>query len=955
MYYRKRPRDVQHATRVASNLQQPEDGASEALVTTPLLSKEANERQASQTDDSQTEEDNESDEDNADRASWLQEQSEIRAPEKLENEGGQYFALGCGCVALPLVMLAQSAPLSCTQVDETQKDWLINCTSSASGKIRLSPFCMKTCMRHQTDLFILLQGVAVGLQAIIVMMSHPHCLAWMRVSAHGDMQKEIQTAQNEFDQVVKNLPDQGSNAVTKAIRKRATWYMSRHFLSLFAQARNAAATNHSMHFMPNPKFMRRMSQLCNLVALAQIGVLIGTTYTRYPVRLHCDMHGKESEPLTLQYSLDKWRAGLYVLAMGILGIVVGLQWIAKYSKQVHVEGNIRNVTEFKEHFFAEGGEYAKHMQPPTMKEEPPTSAGRWSSSSFSRIFNAPAGESPESGDGCQPDTDAATEERIQGLQKDLQALHLCKLRRVTHGKPGQRKTETARLAWENGKKGPWEGPVILHFRGHDLLKLPENTHRTCAWFLTVVGATSLYSASQLCWECADTIHVRDGLTDVELQQVVKLAGACGRQAPIGTGSFVGFFMMVASTVLQLLLFCLTDDQFNHGGLVRKAITREYPKEVSKRQLWARLFTHNSTILNYEVYHTADAPMPKIWCHVWVKIPGQDKTSEKAVRHEDEAVEIVQDCDVHGRDAFIVSQEGCRINKVLEAERRRWVKSRLPTEVQLRAPPLGGKLRRSILGLVRAEYGLPVLCVETPLRQFNPLSKAKQDFDSLVQSQTTICSTDCLGSTANSPMNTQLVPMQFVAGGANAWVNCGSKVIWEKLAGALPCGAFLLGSAELLCHFMLKRSGHTITTCDDILNTDCFFFNNKEEGQPIMFRHALGLWASCCGCAISLLASLCLRVANQVDVSSVEDEEDDESPSSTKEPCEKCFRQCFKNCTCMYIEAVCFHVNMLMRLLLWWPYKYACAICCSPVDQGTRDEDKGPITDIELPGTERVVQ
>merc|ERR1712079_722583 len=99
----------------------------------------------------------------------------------------------------------------------------------------------------------------------------------------------------------------------------------------------------------------------------------------------------------------------------------------------------------------------------------------------------------------------------------------------------------------------------------------------------------------------------------------------------------------------------------------------------------------------------------------------------------------------------------------EAERKKWVKSALPVEVRLKRPD-AMKLKSFLRGLWREEYGLPVLCIETPLQCFDHMA-TKHDFES-VKANTQTKNLD--GETAK--MNTQLVPMQFVAGGGSIWLN-----------------------------------------------------------------------------------------------------------------------------------------------------------------------------------------
>lgn len=271
-----------------------------------------------------------------------------------------------------------------------------------------------------------------------------------------------------------------------------------------------------------------------------------------------------------------------------------------------------------------------------------------------------------------------------------------------------------------------------------------------------------------------------------------------------------------------------------------AIGKQYPLDMKTRQLWASMKL-NPKPLDYQAYREAEAAQPKFWCHVWVKKAGHDK-------------ECVQDCDAPEHASWSTDQ--------LEEERKRWIKSTLPTEVQLREPPTKANLlQHCIKGLLREEFSMPVLCIVTPTEHFKTLDKDKQDFESLKKA----------AGEKNRPVKMQMVPMQFVGGKPSMWVNLGSKIIWESFTGTAAFIAFLLPLGEIvysLCHY-----GKMIKTCDDILNTDCVFFDNSDtEGHPVDFRTALGFKAAVSGCICAGLASLCIHVANASDAAEISEKQ-----------------------------------------------------------------------------------
>jgi len=290
-----------------------------------------------------------------------------------------------------------------------------------------------------------------------------------------------------------------------------------------------------------------------------------------------------------------------------------------------------------------------------------------------------------------------------------------------------------------------------------------------------------------------------------------------------------------------------------------------------------------------------------------------------------------------------NEHTAKLKRILEDERKPWVKSKLPTEVQLRAPFTGEILKRSIWGLLREEYDLPVLCIETHLEHFDPLSKEKQDFETARKRSelTQDLSSDSefvLITPAKPSVKTQMVPMQFVAGGASIWVNLGDKKLWEKLSGAPLWCAFILVDIEIT--YSLLSHGHMITTCDDIRNSPCLFWDNKAQGRPIFFKYSLGLWVAFGGCIASFLACICLRVANKLDMDCIQEAGDDAETSDGM--CARFPRKLSWQCS-RYAEAIWFHVIITLKLFTVWPCRYGLASCCSRAAACCSRVDQGLVT------------
>jgi len=354
--------------------------------------------------------------------------------------------------------------------------------------------------------------------------------------------------------------------------------------------------------------------------------------------------------------------------------------------------------------------------------------------------------------------------------------------------------------------------------------------------------------------------------------------------------------LLASAMVQAVLYLLTTEQFHYGGPVKKALIKEYEKEMGARQLWGCLRPPHSIMLDHQIYDDANIEQPKIWCHVWVqkREAKEQRTSkmgkgvsEKTADQGTHEEEIIPDCD-EGEEH--TGMDATDVKKLHEARRSTWEKSTLPIQVQLRPPPAEEKkLIRWIWGLFRDEYGPPVLCIVIPKEDFQDLDQ-QQDFEEVKKRH----------DKEKRPMKCQLVPRQFLAGGASVWLNLGRKNLWEKLTGALPFGAFLLTVVQTV--YTKFRSANMIQTCDDIRNADCSFFDNTQE-HPVDFRLAMGFKVAILGGAFALAACFCLRVSYSIDNSSEE---------------RSCWRSCWR-----YMEAVGFHITMLCKLFFCWPCKFIC--------------------------------
>mmetsp|Transcript_97329 Transcript_97329/g.187696 ORF Transcript_97329/g.187696 Transcript_97329/m.187696 type:complete len:890 (+) Transcript_97329:45-2714(+) len=836
----------------------------------------------------------------------------VVAPEKLEDEEWQYLAFCLACVAVPLYMWSQSKPLSCVEIGPEEARWTHWC-HGLTGKLHMTSFCMRSCMKSQAKLFMFTEGLAIALQLVALLMNHPGCAAWMNVIVAGDMQRQVAQAQESVDHQAAKAKEKGGMKVALA-----KWTVDGHLLTFFAHLRKVAALNFRYNGKIRPMYMLLMSMMLTSLSLVQMCIYFFTNMTTYPVMLYCDTNHtgtEDMEPLALDYTFNWTHFIFAALAALLLCIAMWLQFKGVYTKQVEIQASIPNVKGFKELFFEQKGVYLR--QDLRLQRRSAEDAGTSPSSPAKPDFShAVTKRLTKMVTSDHDDTDAKEKEKekenklemklemLGKLQKTLARLHFHKLRFVTFRTEKGKKRLRAAEAWEEKK---WDGPVVLHFVSRNQIRLPENRHTTAGMMLSFVAIICLFSSAKLCWHCVEGIHMEQILTKWELQKLVGLVGACGRHIPVGVGSLIGFLLMLAAFMLQGMLFKLADPQFQCGDSVIKAIGKVYPREVKERQLWFGVKSNNRP-LDHKAYIEADAAQPKIWCHVWVK------------KHQEHDREHVQDCDTVNHASGGKGEE--LELKELEEDRKRWIKSTMPTEVQLRAPPSDAKLQRCIRGLLRDELGMPVLCIVTPREHFKTLEKDKQDFESLKRTQEE--------GEEPRPLKMQLVPMQFVGGSPCMWVNLGSKIIWEKLIGAFAFAAFLFPAAEVIYEFCLKS--RTVKTCADILNVECVFFDNSDAaGHPIDFRIALGFKSALCGCICAMLASLCVRVA------AIRDE-----PRNSEKA-----KGCLWACS-TYIKSMGYYIRMFLNFVCWWP----CSCWC-PTRESEATEEKNNMNDLEFEDLEEV--
>jgi len=556
------------------------------------------------------------------------------------------------------------------------------------------------------------------------------------------------------------------------------------------------------------------SKLCVFVAMSDIVVILTAGITTAPNVLQCAHHpepefgGVQPHRMELRYKHDFWQLGYSITAFGLLVVVFILQSNCKWTSLLTFENDVE-VRHIRRYFTEGNCRFVKCGFDATMNDD-------------------------------------------LGHGEFLKAMRLKRLEEIEHDGYSEDPQEAF-------QRSTWNGPVTMHFSscGSGGNVLPNNQHRRVAIIFLSIGFVGMLFASQSCWSCVAGIHGIQDTPVMELQMQLHLLGACGRHHFLGKGSLCSASILFVSLILQMTIVRLTDAS-NNGGIRARELYRQYPKWQHCQHLLMKVFDsvgispsiskgddadygNRNEIYDFEFYENAGLEMPEFWSFVWV------------TRGEDDDEDDEQVCDG--------SDRAC-----LPDERATWLRSKQPKKVRLSKqktwPNSFKRVEGCASGLLRDNCGLPVLWVE--ILDHSP--------EALVPVKSSDM-TDLLERTLerNQPNEAsgcfkQLIPRQFIAGRSHIWLNLGPRHAWERLSAGLAFVAFLIGLVEL-AFVLLHPRGKFLATCNDILNSPCIYINSRQTNhQPtIFFRHAVGVIAAAIGAGAAMLAGLCLRVANEVDL------------------------------------------------------------------------------------------
>jgi len=353
--------------------------------------------------------------------------------------------------------------------------------------------------------------------------------------------------------------------------------------------------------------------------------------------------------------------------------------------------------------------------------------------------------------------------------------------------------------------GAVSGLVTLHFRAPAKRVAPEAWHRMCASCALSMGVVLLFLASQCCWSCVSGIRVRPQMTVFELDKLLLLMGACGRQHSAGFSCWLASIALSFACFQQFVVLAARNvavggrkDDTNSS----KAASDNVDPVFAERQLTVNIVDMRKTpALDPARYREAGAAMPTVPCHVWVVQSGREETA--------------MDCAAPGT----------------AEQRTKWVRSARPRQVQLSEEPDLDVRQSWMRGLLRSEYNPPAQCIHFTV-----------------------------GEKEGTRTLQQIVPPEFIAGHFHAWLFLGPRGAWEKFSIVLAFGAFVLAVFDILT-FALLPHAKVLSTCHEVLTGDCTRFRTRLDAplHPLEFRVSTGVWAAIAGAVFTLIGTVGLRV------------------------------------------------------------------------------------------------
>jgi len=513
--------------------------------------------------------------------------------QRLTNPDLQYWALGLGILAVPILNFAQSKPLSCVILDNEKKKTPRIC---GFDEAIIPDFCWKSCMGTGVNSLLCWSAAAVALQAMVVLLNHGRCWTLGMVKASVDLDDDV----DQFDE----------RAEQEMISSGWNYSMLRWAKKLIMskiRGQGRATWSHHGTQLVHGKVAGRLSQLCICFAGLREAQLVWTTWSGMPSYFSCHKKTNPDElvELELQPISDKLHIFGFLAAVLLLLIAFSLQFNAKWTLQVELSHDDSKPF---------GQDIVNVLEQEMLKKSDDNTWYAWTH--------------------LKPDS----EQKFGAELNKFQEAHLKRLAYVEHDGFMDRPEEAF-------KSGGWEGPVVFHFKGKGLSweDLPDNKHRFLG--LLFLGGAALFfflSATQ-CWTCVKTVHARTSksITQMEMQSHLLLLGTCGRHGNIGNGCGMAVALLLVASLVQAMVIWLTDAKYNGGQDVHEAVRIEQQRFASENDetqfcehLFLKLFARRTKPYSREFRRRAQAglPMQKLQSYVWVSGSG-----------EQEEVKDCQDC------------------------------------------------------------------------------------------------------------------------------------------------------------------------------------------------------------------------------------------------------------------------------------------------------------------------
>jgi len=231
----------------------------------------------------------------------------------------QYWALGIWALVLPLVQFGLHKPISCVDYSEEDMKAPQQCKNlgGSDSLLVLSDFCWQPCFPLLEDLVQASVGLALIVQATVVMLNHDGCSSFLRVRWYFD-------PSDLFD---------GEHADEKG-EKRNSWMQAMNPVEAFKEwTRKRLTAAGSTKVVPGA-ILSRISSLCTGNAAALLFCFIGVVYSNQTVFFECD--DKDGDTIYAHGKLKQHRKELFSLFAALALMLVNKCLVdgAKWTLQI---------------------------------------------------------------------------------------------------------------------------------------------------------------------------------------------------------------------------------------------------------------------------------------------------------------------------------------------------------------------------------------------------------------------------------------------------------------------------------------------------------------------------------------------------------------------------------------------------------------------------------------------